>query len=98
MKKLTFTTIAAAGLAAVAIGLSAPAEAAPSGPGSAQDTINSLEAKGYRVILNKLSDAPLGQATVVDIRPGRTITQRVTGSGGNLVDKVLYTTVYVDVK
>jgi hypothetical protein len=98
MKKFTFATIAAAGLAAVTIGLSTPADAAPSGPESAQDVINSLQAKGYRVILNKLSDAPLDQATVVDIRPGRTVTERVTGSGGNLVDKVLYTLIYVDVK
>jgi hypothetical protein len=98
MKKVTFATIAAAGLAAVTIGLAAPAAAAPSGPGSAQDTINSLQANGYKVILNKLSDTPLDQATVVAVRPGRPVTQRVTDSGGDSIDKVLYTTVYVDVK
>jgi hypothetical protein len=98
VKKLTFATIAAAGLAAVAIGLSVPAMAAPTGAGSAQDTINDLQAKGYKVILNKLSDAPLNQASVVGVRPGKPVVQRVTGSGGDLVDKVLYTTVYVDVK
>ena len=98
MKKFSFAMVAAAGLAAVTIGLAAPAVAAPSGGESAQDTINSLQANEYRVILNKLSDVPLNQATVVGIRPGRQITQRVTDSGGDSIDKVLYTTIYVDVK
>ncbi|MGB8502773.1 hypothetical protein [Mycobacterium sp.] len=98
MKRSTFATIAAAGLAAITIGLSTPAAAGPAGPGSAQDTISSLQASGYKVILNKLSDVPLDQATVVAIRPGRPVTQRVTDSGGDSIDKVLYTTVYVDVK
>lgn len=95
--KLTLTSILASGLAAMVIGLAAPTAAAPSGGGSAQDTVNALEANGYRVILSKLSDRPLDQATVVAIRPGRQVTQRVTESGGDSVDKVLYTTVYVDV-
>ena len=98
MKTFTFAGIAAAGLATITIGLSAPAVAAPSGPGSAQDTINSLQANGYRVILNRLSDVPLDQASVIAIRAGRPVTQRVTDSGGDLMDKVLYTTVYVDVQ
>jgi hypothetical protein len=98
MKRFSFATIAASALAAVAIGLATPADAAPSDTRSAQDTINSLEASGYKVILNKLSDRPLEQASVVSIRPGRAVTQRVTGSGGDSVDKVVYTTVYVDVK
>ena len=68
-KKFTLAGIAA-GSAAVTIGLSAPSVAAPSGPGSAQDTINSLQASRLRVILNRLSDVPLDQATVVAIRPG----------------------------
>ena len=58
MNKFTFATVAATALSAV-IGLAAPAAAAPSGTGSAQDIINSLEASGYKVVLNKLGDAPL---------------------------------------
>ena len=97
MNKFTFATVAATALSAV-IGLAAPAAAAPSGTGSAQDIINSLEASGYKVILNKLGDAPLDQATVVAVRPGREVTHRVTESGGDSIEQVLYTTVYVDVK
>jgi hypothetical protein len=96
MKKSTFATIAATGLAAATLGLAAPAMAAPSGGGSAQDTVKSLEASGYRVILNKVGGARLDHCTVASVRPGRQITQPRTASGGDLVQQVLYTTVYVD--
>lgn len=98
MNKYTFATVAATAMSAVIVGLAAPVAAAPSGTGSAQDIINSLEARGYKVILNKLGDAPLDQATVVAVRPGREITHRLTGSGGDSIEQVLYTTLYVDVK
>jgi hypothetical protein len=48
MKKFAFATLAASGLAAATLGLAAPAVAAPSGTGSAQDTVNQLQANGYR--------------------------------------------------
>jgi hypothetical protein len=92
------TLLAASGLTAATIGLAGPAVAAPSGIGSAQDTINQLQANGYRVILNKFGDAPLDLCTVTSIRPGREITEPRTDSGGDLVQVVLYTTVYVAVK
>jgi hypothetical protein len=90
---------AAGGLAALTIGLAAPALAAPSGSASAQDTVNSLEAAGYAVILNKVGHAPLEQCTVTAVRPGQEITQRVTDStdsGNRSVEKVVHKTVFVD--
>jgi hypothetical protein len=96
MKKFTFAAVAASGLAAATLGLAAPAMAAPSGAGSAQDTINTLQAHGYRVILNKVGSAPLDQCTVASVRPGRQITEPRTLSSGNLEEHVLYTTVYVE--
>jgi hypothetical protein len=95
MKKFAFATLAASGLAAATLGLAAPAVAAPSGPGSAQDTVNQLQANGYKVILNKVGGAPLSQCTVTSVRSGEQITQPVTAGSGNLTEKVLYTTVYV---
>ena len=50
MKKIGLATIVAGGLAAATLGLAAPAVAAPSGPGNAQETINDLKADGYNVI------------------------------------------------
>ncbi|PRC46590.1 hypothetical protein C6A85_89320, partial [Mycobacterium sp. ITM-2017-0098] len=66
MKKLTVATTTAAALSAAFLGLSAPALAAPTG-GSADQTISELEAQGNRVIVNRLSDAPLSEASVVGV-------------------------------
>jgi hypothetical protein len=98
MKKLTFATLAATGLAAATLGLAAPVMAAPSGAGSAQDTVNSLQSSGYKVILSRVGAAPLDQCTVTSVRPGQPITEPRTSSGNNLVQQVLFTTVYVDAK
>ncbi|MDT5093015.1 MAG: hypothetical protein QOH60_2378 [Mycobacterium sp.] len=95
--KSAFAVLAASVLAVASLGLAAPAVAAPSGTGSAQDTINELQANGFKVILNRFGDAPLDQCAVTSIRPGREITEARTGSGGDLIQVVLYTTVYVAV-
>jgi len=77
MKKFTIATAAATGLAAAVLGLAAPAVAAPTAGGNAADTISQLEAQGNRVIVNRLSDQPLSQATVVGINPGADIRSTV---------------------
>jgi len=99
MKKLGFATIVASGLAAAVLGLAAPADAAPSGPGNAQDTISKLEAQGYNVIINHVGNTPLEQASVVSVRPGQTFSRTDSGNpGDDLATTVLDKTVYVDVK
>jgi len=99
MKKLGLATVAASGLAAAIVGLAAPAAAAPSGPGSAQDTINGLKADGYNVIVNRVGGTPLDQATVVAVRPGQTYSRTDSGNpGDSLATTVTDKTVYVDVK
>lgn len=70
MKKLGFAATVATGLAAAVIGLAAPAGAAPTGTGSAADTIASLESSGNQVVVNNLSGAPLDEAKVVAVHPG----------------------------
>ena len=72
MSKLSITTTIAAALTAGVLGLSAPALAAPTG-GDAQATISKLEAQGNRVIVNKLADVDLDDATVVGINRGPAI-------------------------
>ena len=61
MRNLGLATIVASGLAAGVIGLAAPAIAAPSGPGSAQQTIAQLEQQGFNVIVNHVGSTPLQQ-------------------------------------
>ena len=94
MKKLAVATLATSGLAVVTLGLAAPATAAPSGAGSAQDTVNQLQSEGRRVILNKVGSQPLDQCTVSSVRAGDEIT-RLNPSGDDVTQDVVYTTVYV---
>jgi hypothetical protein len=92
-------------MAAGALALAAPVSGDLSVPSSAhntgrsvQDTVNALEAEGYRVILSKVGRAPLGQCTVGAVRPGHAVTeQRQDNRTNRTLQRTLYTTVYVDV-
>ncbi|CAN5637135.1 hypothetical protein BH11ACT6_BH11ACT6_15450 [soil metagenome] len=79
MKNLGFATIAATTLTAGFLGLAAPAMAAPTAAGNAQDTIASLEAQGYKVIINRLGNAPLDEANVVSVGQGPSFNHPVSG-------------------
>jgi hypothetical protein len=74
--------------------------AAPSGPGTAQDTVNSLQASGVNVVLNKVGNAPLEQCTVTAVRPGQTYSHTDSGVPGanHPVTTVTNQTVYVDLR
>jgi len=101
MKKFGFATAMVSGVAAALIGLAAPADAAPTGPGSAQQTISELQSQGYTVIVNRIGSAPLDQAHVVAVRPGQTYSRTdtgVPGAGNDIYTTVTGKTVYVDVK
>jgi hypothetical protein len=82
--------------------LAAPAHAAPTGPGDAQQTIDVLRAQGYTVIVNRIGTAPIERSDVVAVRPGQTFSRTDTGLPG-AGDNIIYTTVtdktvYVNVK
>ena len=81
MKNFGFATITAAALTAGFLGLAAPAMAAPSGAGNAQDTISSLEDQGYHVVVNRQSDVPLSEASVVSVGEGATFTHSNPNNG-----------------
>jgi hypothetical protein len=101
MKKTTTATAVVSGLTAAIIGLAAPAAAAPTGAGNAQQTISELQAQGYTVIVNRIGSAPLESATVVAVRPGQTYSRTdtgVPGAGNDIFTTVTNKTVYVDVK
>lgn len=102
MDKFGFATGVVGGLAAVIIGLAAPAAAAPSGSDNATQTIGQLRAQGYTVIVNRLGNTPLDEAEVVAVRPGQTYTridagQPVIGRERNYAT-VQENIVYVDVR
>jgi hypothetical protein len=101
MKKFAMGAAIVSGLAAAVIGLAAPAVAAPTGPGSAAQTISELQGQGYTVIVNRLGTAPLDQASVVAVRPGQTYSRTdsgVPGAGNDIYTTVTSKTVYVDVR
>ena len=101
MKRFALAAAAVSGLAAAVIGLAAPAAAAPTGPGDAQQTIDVLRAQGYIVIVNRLGTAPLEHADVVAVRPGQTYSRTdtgVPGAGNDVFTTVTNKTVYLDVK
>jgi len=94
MNNLTFATITGGALTALALGFPLSALAAPSGVGSAQQTVNTLESSGYKVVLNKVGTGPLEECTVGSVRPGETVVRPVH-NGNNLVNQIVYQTVYM---
>jgi hypothetical protein len=105
MKKYGIATAATAALTASVLSLAAPAAAAPTGPGNAQDTIAGLEAQGYSVVVNRLTSVPLSEANVVSVGLGPTFThtesingtQDYTGHDRQFAPANV-TTVYVNVR
>ena len=97
MNIFPFAVIAGGSLTTLAMGLAAGAEAAPSGVGSAQDTVNELEHNGFKVVLNKMGAAPLDHCTVDSVRPGETVS-RLVQNGNQLVNQTVYQTVYLTAK
>ena len=95
MNRSTLATTAGGAFIALAVGFPAVAQAAPSGVGSAQDTVNELENNGFKVVLNKMGAGPLDHCTVDWVRPGETVTRPVQ-NGTELVNQIVYQTVYFD--
>ncbi|CAN5612646.1 hypothetical protein BH10ACT9_BH10ACT9_38800 [soil metagenome] len=81
MKNFGIAAIAATALTAGFLGLAAPALAAPTGAGNAQDTISSLQDQGYKVVVNRQSDRPLSEASVVSVGKGATFSTTNTNNG-----------------
>jgi hypothetical protein len=79
------------------VALAAVATAAPTGPSQVDDTVRTLEAEGYNVIVNRTGAAPLSQCTVSAVRPGQTHSTTDSRGGSSLNTTVTSQTVYVDV-
>ncbi len=100
MKIRAFTMLAATAVSTAAVGLASPASAMPPSPASVQDTVTSLQAKGYTVVVNKLGNGPLQACSISGVRPGQTITRMdsgVPGAGDDHTTTVVSMTVHVDV-
>jgi hypothetical protein len=92
--------IATGAMALAALGMAGVANAAPSGPVTVSETVSSLQADGFHVILNKVGTAPLDACSVSSVRPGQTFARTdsgAPGAGSSIVTTVTSKTVYVDV-
>ena len=97
MNRLTIATGAGGALIALALGVPASAQAAPTGLGSAQDVVIDLVDRGYNVVVNKVGPAPLDLCTVDSVRPGETVS-RPMQAGHELGSDVAQRTVYLTAK
>jgi hypothetical protein len=70
MKNYVSVSFTATALTASAVALAAVANAAPTGPSSVDQTVRTLEASGYNIIVNRTGAAPLSQCIVSAVRPG----------------------------
>jgi hypothetical protein len=101
VKLHTTSAVVACGLGFAALTLAAPVHGTPTGPGNALQTIQSLQAQGFNVIINRTGTAPLDQSSVIRIRPGQLFSRSDSGAPGaqmNPRTTVLSKTVYVDVR
>ena len=97
MRSYVAVSFTATALAASAVALAAVAIAAPSGPSTVDQTVRTLEASGYHVIVNRSGAAPLARCTVSAVRPGHTHSTNDSRGGSSINTTITSKTVYVDV-
>ena len=97
MKSYVAVSLTATTLAASAVAVATVADAAPSGPSTVDQTVRTLEASGYNVIVNRTGAAPLSQCTVSAVRPGQTHSTTDSRGDDSLNTTITSKTVYVDV-
>jgi len=96
MKNSIALGITAISLTAGAVALAGLAGAAPTGPSQVADTVRTLEASGYSVIVNRTGAAELSDCTVSGVRRG--VTHQTTDVvGSDIEPKIISDVVYVDV-
>lgn len=99
MNKIAVASAAAGVLAVATVTLAGAADAAPTGPPTAADTVTMLQAHGYNVVVNRVGTASLDTCTMYSVRPGQTYTRMDTGfpgAGNDVITQVVAMTVYVD--
>lgn len=97
MKTHVAVSFTAATFAISSLALAAVANAAPTGPSTVDQTVRTLEASGYNVIVNRSGAAPLSQCSVKAVRPGQTHSTDDSRGGSSINTTITSQTVYVDV-
>jgi hypothetical protein len=97
MKTYVAVSFIGTAIAASTVTLAAVANAAPTGPSTVDQTVRTLEASGYNVIVNRSGAAPLSQCSVKAVRPGQTHSTDDSRGGSSINTTITSQTVYVDV-
>lgn len=97
MKNIFTVAVLAGGMAFGTLGLGGVAAAAPSGPAQVEDTVRTLEASGYNVIVNRTGAAPLSSCSVTAVREGQTHSTIDSRGSSSPNETIVSKTVYVDV-
>lgn len=97
MKTYVAVSFIGTAIAASTVTLAAVANAAPTGPSTVDQTVRTLEASGYNVIVNRSGAAPLSQCSVKAVRPGQTHSTNDSRGGSSINTTITSQTVYVDV-
>lgn len=97
MRKYLIPAFAAGAMAAATFGLVDIATAAPNGPSQVEDTVRTLEASGYNVIVNRTGAAPLSACSITSVQPGQTYSTVDSRGGSSPGETVLSKTVRVNV-
>lgn len=97
LSKFTIGAVCTGALLLTGTALAGTASAAPTGPSTVDQTVRTLQASGYNVIMNRTGSAPLSQCTVTAVRPGQTHSTTDTRGGSSMVTTITAQTVYVDV-
>lgn len=97
MKNYIAVGFTASALASAAVALAGVGAAAPTGPSQVDQTVRTLEASGYNVVINRTGAAPLSECTVSAVRPGQTHSTTDSRGGSSINTTITSQTVYVDV-
>lgn len=96
MKNHLIAGLAAGAMTAAAVTMAGAATAAPTGPSDVEQTVKTLEASGYNVIMNRTGGQPLSSCTVKSVRPGQTHRTVDSRGGSTPSETIVSETVYVD--
>ena len=96
MKNYLIAGVVGAGMTAATLLVAGAASAAPTGPSQVEETVKTLQASGYNVVLNRTGAAPLSSCTVQAVRPGQTHKTFDSRGSSTPSETIVSETVYVD--
>ena len=97
MKKYLIPVLAAGAMTAAGLGFAGAATAAPVKNTPVSDTVKSLQASGYNVILSRSGGAELSSCSVTSVTPGQTYSTTDSRGSSSPNETILAKTMYVDV-